>query len=59
MTLPIARMRMEDQDRIDDQLLKLEGQSRKAQEAFFHALVQQLPGEGAYLEMCPVCKLPA
>ncbi len=56
MTLPIARMRMEDQDTIDDQLLKLEGQNRKAQKAFFNALVHRLLGEGVSLEMCPTCE---
>ena len=56
LTLPIARMRMEDQDKIDDHLLKLEGQNRKAQRAFFNSLVEQLMGEGVSLEMCPACK---
>ena len=56
VTLPIARMRMDDQDKIDDHLFQLEGQSRKAQRALFNALVRRLMGEGVSLEMCPACK---
>ena len=56
LTLPIARMRMDDQDEIDDQLLTLEGQSRKDQRAFFNSLVKLLMGNGVILEMCPACK---
>jgi hypothetical protein len=55
LTLPVARMRIEQQDMIDDHLLKLEGKSRKDQEAFFNSLVKQLMGEGVSLEICPAC----
>ena len=58
LTLPVARMRMEDQDKIDDQLLLLENQGRAAQKAFFNDLVQRLVGEGVTMEMCPSCRMP-
>lgn len=58
LMLPIARMRMEDQDKIDDRLLDMQDRSREEQEAFFNELVQELIGEGASLESCPVCQIP-
>lgn len=58
LTLPVARMRIDDQDQVDDHLLKLENRSRKEQENYFNKLVERLVGAGVKMEMCPSCKAP-
>lgn len=49
VTLPIARMRLEDQDRIDDNLLHLEARGQGERGVFLEHLIERVMQSGAPL----------